>query len=92
MDVLVGTVEGDVGKDTEPDIPLAFEKCFVECVAGEWVGEEVAVGEELVEPCAAGAGVKGGTEIEDAFVLIAFGGLLQFTDLFAVGGVVGHWP
>jgi hypothetical protein len=81
-------VEGNFGEDTQPDVAFALEVGFSKGVTGEWVVEEVAGFEEVVEPSSALSGVECGGEEFDSIAIDASSELLGFTDVFAIGGVV----
>ena len=59
-------------------------------VTGERVGEEVALGEEGVEPGPALAGGHGRTKELDTFALGFEFGFLGPANVFAIGCIVGH--
>ena len=80
----------EVSEDAESDVPFTFAVGFEEGLATEWVGEEMAELEEIVEPCTALDSGHCGAEEIDTGDLVGFGVFFGPADIFAVGGIVGH--
>lgn len=73
-----------IGKDAQPDVALTFVVSFNEGVAGEWVVEDMAEFEEVVEPSSALDDGHSGFEVVQASDLVEMGFFLRTADVLTV--------
>src|SRR5580692_2980710 len=90
-DVLIGSVGGDFGEDTKAYVALAEREVIFVGFEGWGADQDLATGEEFVKPPPALGGVHCGGEEFDSGALVLGLALFGFANVFAVGGVVGHW-
>lgn len=79
------------GIDAKADIALAFVVCFEQRVAGEGIGEDMALRQEVVEPSAALDGVESGFEESDSARFTFLCLFLDAANVFAIAGIVHQW-
>lgn len=84
-------MEEDRGHVLEPDAPAADGEVVAVGFEGGDIGEGGSFGDEAVEEGAAGRGVHGGDDEVGAEALEFGSGFLSLADVFAVGGIVGHF-
>ena len=81
----------DVGEDLEANVlGAAVECCNVHCSADERGVKYITPGEEGVDPHTAQGFRHDVSGVFDSGMFGMFGGLFEFADIFAIGGVVGH--